>query len=383
MIRCTVVRLMISLTAAVLAVVIPSTAQAAPVSQVPAPSATFNGPVRAAVYFNDVVYVGGDFTSATVNGTRFKRLRLAALDRRNGALLDWTPTADAAVTALTADSTGIYVAGDFRNINGSKRDSLAKLHPLNGGLFSTFNHSISGHPNTLAAGNGRIYLGGTITSVDGVGRRMVAAFHSTSGALDSWAPIADGTVNTILAAGDRVYLGGKFDSVNGSAGTKKIAAVKADTGATDPGFVSRVTALVHDLAISGDSLYAGIDGQGGRASAMDLSGNVRWTITTDGDVQAIAVLEGSVYLGGHFDNVCRSANVGDKGVCLDGKDQRVKLAAVDAVSGVLQSWTANGNGSVGVHTLIAHPTHRQLLAGGEFTRINGADQKRFALFNVV
>jgi hypothetical protein len=383
MIRCTVVRLMISLTAAVLAVVVPSTALAAPVSQVPVPSATFDGPVRTAAYWNDVVYVGGDFTSATVNGTRFNRQRLAALDRRNGALLDWTPSADAAVTAITADSTGIYVGGDFRTMNGSKRDSLAKLNAVTGALLSTFNHTINGKVNTIAAGHGRVYLGGTISSVNGSGRGRVAAFNASSGALDPWAPTADGTVNAILSTTDRVYLAGKFNAVNGSPGTQKIAAVRPESASTDTGFRSGISAMVHDLATDGSRIYAGIDGQGGRASAMDLAGDVKWTITTDGDVQAIAVLEGSVYLGGHFDNVCRSANIGDKGVCLDGKDQRVKLAAVEATTGKLQSWTANGNGSVGVHTLIAHPLHRQLLAGGEFTRINGSDQKRFALFNVL
>jgi hypothetical protein len=111
------------------------------------------------------------------------------------------------------------------------------------------------------------------------------------------------------------------------------------------------------------------------------TGEARWTITTDGDVQAIAVLEEVVYLGGHFDNVCKSANVGNKGVCLDGSTKRIKLAAVGP-NGVLLPWTANGNGSVGVHTLIADNPHGQLLAGGEFSVINGIEQRRFALFNL-
>jgi hypothetical protein len=375
---------LLTLTAAVVALAMPGTAYAAPVSSVPMPSATFDGPVRTAVYWGHVIYVGGDFSSATVNGIRFTRGRLAALDARNGALMSWKPTADALVTSIAVDSSGVYVAGDFGYINGVKRDSLAKLDLGTGALKATFNHSISGSAKAVATGHGRVYLGGSVTRVDGYTRNRVAAFDAVSGVLDQgWAPVADDNILAILPAADRVFLGGRFSSVNGAAGTQKLAAVTADSGQVLTSFVSRVFAMIHDLAFAGGVLYAGIDGSGGRAMAVDgLTGDAKWTITTDGDVQAIAVLEDVVYLGGHFDNVCKSANVGNKGVCLDGSTRRIKLAAVD-LNGALLPWTANGNGSVGVHTLIADTAHGQLSAGGEFSLINGIAQRRFALFNLI
>lgn len=371
----------IAFASALLFLALPAAAHAVPVNPVPQPSVTFNGPVRAAAIWGEVVYVGGDFTSATVNGVRYNRQRLAALGRSSGALLNWTPSADLLVTAVAADATGVYVGGNFAYVNGIKRDSLAKLD-LGSGSLLPMSHKIYGHINTVAAANGRLYAGGTITSVNGVARKGVAAFSAATGALDAgWAPMVNGTVNTILPAADRVYLGGKFDNINNSSGTQKVAAVNPVSGAVDAGFVSKVTSMVHDLYLSGDTLYAGVDGNGGKATAMALSGAPKWTVSTDGDVQAVAELDGTVYLGGHFDAVCKSANLGYQGTCLDGKDVRVKLAAVDP-AGMLLPWTANGNGSVGVHAIISDPARGQLLVCGEFTTINGSSQKRFALFRL-
>ncbi len=375
---------LLTLTAAAVALVLPGAAYAAPVDPVPLPSVTFDGPVRAAVYWGHTIYVAGDFSTARVNGISLRRQRLAAVDARTGGLLAWQPTADALITSLAVDATGLYIAGNFGLVNGVKRDSLAKLDLATGALRPGFSHTISGAPRVIATGHGRVYLGGSLTAVDGFARNRLAAFDAMSGALDQgWAPTADDNVLAILPAPDRVYVAGRFAGVNGVADTQKLAAVTPDTGQVLTSFTSKVFAMIHDLALAGGMLYAGVDGSGGRATAVDAAtGEARWTITTDGDVQAIAFLEDVVYLGGHFDNVCMSANVGNKGVCLDGSTRRVKLAAVDARDGRLLPWTANGNGSVGVHTLVAGPPHGQLLAGGEFTNINGVEQRRFALFNL-
>lgn len=384
MLKCSKLR-NIAVTAALGVLISPlasSPALAAPVNPVPAPSVTFNGEVLATAYWGNTIFVGGDFTTATSNGKNVSRSRLAAVDARSGALLPWNPGADARVTALTADGSGVYLAGSFHKISGTNRDNLAKVSH-SGTLQNSFKHSISGTPYAIGVGHGRVYLGGSITSVNGQERRGAAAFDASNGALDpNWRPHANDIVRAILVSSDRVYLGGRFNAVNYLKGTGKIAALHPASGEVDLGFWSHVTAMVHDLALGDGTLYAGIDGGGGRATAMDLAGNARWTITTDGDVQAIAVLDGTVYLGGHFDNVCKSANVGHKGVCLDGSNRRVKLAAV-TTGGDLLPWTANGNGSVGVNTLSASRDLGQLVAAGAYTAINGNPQRRFALFNLV
>ena len=211
-------------------------------------------------------------------------------------------------------------------------------------------HNIYGHPHTLALSGNRLYMGGTLTSVDGQSRKRLAAFDTTTGALDpAWQPSAQNTVEAVVAAGDRVYLGGSFSNINGAKDTANLAVV--DTrGAVRSAFRSTMVYAVSGLTLFQNDLYAALGGRGGRVVAMDAAGGVvKWTVTTDGDVRSVVRVHDTLYAGGHFDRVCSSSKVGDKGVCLDGSTPRVKLAAVD-LGGHLLPWLADANGVVGVET---------------------------------
>jgi hypothetical protein len=342
----------------------------------------FNGVVRAIAYLGDTIYVGGDFTSAIVNGKSISRARLAAIDANTGALKSWAPTADARVKAIAVNGTSVYVAGEFGAISGNKRDSLAKIDAGTAAVASTFKHSINGKPYALTADNGRLYVGGTITSVDGSTRTRLAAFNLTSGVLDpTWKPTADDQVEAITAAGGRVYVGGKFHKVNSTSGYDRLVALDPSSGSIITGFKPKPPVVSFGIAVTGDAVYSAHGGQGGKLNAYTLSGSLRWTATFDGDAQAVAALGDTVYVGGHFDRACKTARTGDHGVCLDGSDDRVKLAALDADDGSLLDWTANANGVEGVLTMTSSSSLGAVAAGGAFTTINGQNQKRFVQFS--
>ncbi len=133
-------------------------------------------------------------------------------------------------------------------------------------------------------------------------------------------------------------------------GTRKLTALLS-SGAVDTGFRPAPEVVAHSIAIGDLGVYTALGGQGGTVGAYGFYGGIRWTLTMDGDPQAITVLGGIVYIGGHFDNVCRSTRTGDRGACIDGNGRRVKLAAADEDGGALLGWTANGNGSSGVHAM--------------------------------
>ncbi|HWG99331.1 MAG TPA: PQQ-binding-like beta-propeller repeat protein [Pilimelia sp.] len=366
---------------ALVALVAPAAPAHAAVPATPAATPTFNGTVWSVAYAGSTIYVGGDFTAAIVRGKSIPRSRLAAINADTGALLDWAPEADSRVKAIAVADGAVYVAGEFAYVNGVKRDSLARLDGQTAALHSTFRHSILGKPYALAAGSGRLYLGGAITAVNGQTRTRLAAFDLRTGVLDAtWRPTADDQVEALVTYGSRVYVGGKFHKINGVSGSARLAALRPDTGAVDPGFDPAPAYIAFSVAVTAAGVYAAHGGPGGRVAAYDHSGASRWTLTMDGDPQAVAAFDGTVYIGGHFDNVCRSSRTGDQGVCLDGNIPRVKLAAASATDGQVLPWTANGNGVTGVHTLASSEALGKLAVGGAFTMINGISQKRFAQF---
>ncbi|BFU41841.1 hypothetical protein [Krasilnikovia sp. MM14-A1004] len=342
---------------------------------------SFNGTVWALAYSGSTLYVGGDFTAAIVKGKTIKRNKLAAVNAITGALLPWAPAANGRVKAIAVSGSSVYVAGNFNAISGQKRDSLARIDGSSGAVSSTFKHSISGAPYAAAAANGRLYLGGTFSAIDGQSRGRLAAFNLSTGALDGgWRPSVDDQVEAITAAGTRVYVGGRFHRVNGASGYDRLVALDPTRASIVTGFRPRPSVITYGIAVTSAGVFTAHGGQGGTVNAYTSSGGKRWTATFDGDGQAVVALGGAIYVGGHFDHACRTSRTGPQGTCLDGSLNRVKLAALSPSDGHLLSWTANLNGIEGVLTMAGSASLGRLAAGGAFTTVNGANQKRLAQF---
>jgi hypothetical protein len=364
-------------------------AQAAIVGAKPVSSYQANGRVDAILFLNGTIYIGGKFTSVRPAGSpagtgEVARNHLAAFDASTGGLLPWNPGASAAVYALAGTGNTVYIGGTFAKLGASTRSRIGAVDATTGAVLSGFKPKMDAAVNSIAVGGGVVYAGGAFTTANGIARASLAAFDASTGALSTtWAPAAGGNSSTtptvtsvrLAPAGGLVYVGGGFTTIDG-ASQNHIAALQVSNGAPSPSFTHHLGYGVVDLAVDSTGVFiAGAGGGGNFANLNPTTGAVAWQGGTNGNVQAIAVLDGEVYIGGHYTNYCGPQ--GGQHTCTTAI-ARQKLLAVDESTGALTSWNPHANSTLGVFALAGSGT--RLAVGGDFTKIAGLDQQSYAVF---
>ncbi len=362
------------------AVVAPA-AGAAIVHSTPVPTYQTNGRVNAIVIQNGVIYIAGRFTAVRPAGSTsgsVTRNHAAALSQATGQVLSWNPDANGTVQSLAAGNGRIYLGGSFSNVGGTARTRLAAVDATTGAVVTGFNPRPSGIVNSLALSGNTLYAGGDFQTVSGTPRANLAAVDATTGALSTtWAPAADDLVKGVdmAADGSRVYVAGSFTTING-ASHRHVAALDPSSGAPVASFSHGLSYAVVDMAVDASGVFIAGAGGGGNFADLNLTtGTMMWQGGTDGNVQAIATLDGVVYVGGHYDNYCGMQ--GGQHTCTT-SIVRHKLLAVDETTGALTSWDPHANSALGVFALTGSGT--TLGVGGDFTRIGGRAQQGFAEF---
>ena len=365
-------------TGTALAGAVPASAATSTLAVQSDPTLQTNGRVRAVLTVGSVTYIGGSFTSvrpagAAAGTAEVPRGHLAAFHATTGALIErWDPGADREVFSLAAspDGSTIYVGGLFGVVGGQPRRRLAAVSASSGAVLP-FRADADNKVLALHATSTTLYVGGSFTAIGGVARSRTAALDRLTGRVSTaWKPAADTTVMDIAPSPDgrALYLGGSFTSINGLTAQQRLAKVDAATGAllpwtTHPGYP------VWSIVATADHVYVGGDGSGGHAGRYTSAGVRQWVTQTDGGVQGIALIDGVVYLGGHFDNVCIGDSAGPTTgfTCPSASAVRHKLMAVDAATGATDPWDPGANSTLGVFALTG--SQGTLQVGGDFTRI--------------
>lgn len=363
--------LSMALLLAVVALLMTTRAVWAAPSSVPDDTVQTDGRVSAVLSVGDRIYLGGAFTH--VDGVA--RDRLAAIDATTGELTDWAPEANGQVMALAGspDGTRIYAGGDFTAVGGVARSRLVAIDTATGAVDSRWMAGANSTVRALAVSGDRLYVGGDFTKLKGQRRARLALVTGITGNLNRrWAPKADDTVRTLAwtARGRRVYAGGDFARISGQS-KRNLAALDAITGAPNKAWRPKSgDRPVFDLQVSGTGVYVAQGGSPGGAFAAyhaNNKGKAIWRQRTDGDVLAIAVLDGKVYVGGHFVTVADQT--------------RRFFAAADATTGALdQQWDPSGGGGY-VWALTPDASRTRIYAGGDFMRVSGQEHRGFAQFS--
>jgi outer membrane protein assembly factor BamB len=312
------------------------------------PAWTPDGPVHAVTVAGNRVFVGGSFSEGIV-----------ALDAQSGGLL-WKGNANGDVRALavTADGSSVIAGGAFTAVGGATHRKLALLSAATGAVDGKWRASAGGTVRDIVVSGDTAYFGGSFTKHNGIVQSNLGAVSTTPN--QSAVPRtgfdarSDGIVYALDLSGSRLVIGGRFTSLSGAA-RNQLGSFDVSSNSLDgwkPEAACDGCNLYWDLTVAGDTVYA-VSRNYGAATAVDLgTGARRWRTSANGDAQAVTVVDGQVYVGGHFSTI--------KGV-----DRKI-LAALNPATGAVESFSSRFVGSFpGIWALDS--TSSRLYVGGHFT----------------
>jgi uncharacterized delta-60 repeat protein len=279
-------------------------------------------------------------------------------------------------TAVQSDGK-VVIGGSFTSVNGVSRTYLARLN-TDGSVDTGFvPATLNGNVYALVVqSDGKIVIGGAFTTAGGSSRSRVARLTS-AGALDtSFNPGSGANLDVYtlaLQADGSVLLGGSFTTVNGVA--HNYLARLSSSGTVDNTYTPPMGAYVYALAVQSDGKHVVggdntlVTGASPRyyCARLNSNGTVDTTLTAtpNGHVLAIAIQsDAKIVLGGAFSTI-------------DGTSRSAIARLTSA--GALDTSFNPGTGFNGtVYALALQPVGGSIVVGGYFTSYNGIVRNRIA-----
>jgi len=204
----------------------------------------------------------------------------------------------------------VAIGGSFTSAGGATVANAAAVDAATGDVVPWAVDATTGRPlpfappvlgdvRAMLAHDGKLYLAGTFTRVDGKARRFLAAVAARDGHLMPWAPRFDGPVVALAAHERAIYAAGTFDKVNG----KRRRALRRRRADPTPGRRSgEPTTLLPAgarLYVAGTLLRVAGQGRRGVAAVNARSGSLlAWNARADGDVESLLLRGRTLYFGG-------------------------------------------------------------------------------------
>jgi len=181
------------------------------------------------------------------------RNNTAAININTLNVLPWYPNANGGVGDVAFDGGKLFLSGAFTSIGGRACNGLAVIEVSTGLAYDwspSFriqygNNYASGSVNSVLLDNGKLYVGGNFSEVEGNYRTYFARFDVQSLTLDNWYSLADGNVTLVEKLGNDVLVAGDFFKIGGKY-RKNFAALNLETG--------NVLPLVANLDAPGSNL---------------------------------------------------------------------------------------------------------------------------------
>jgi uncharacterized delta-60 repeat protein len=300
--------------------------------------------------------------------------------RAQSALDGFDPNANGTVRVVVVQPDGkILIGGDFTTLspNGGPpvtRNHIARINP-DGTLDTVFDPNATGTNATVQSiavqADGKVFVGGSFTSIGGQPRNNMARLDATTGLADSLDPNANNTVFAVAVQADgKILAGGFFNSIGGQP-RNRIARLDSTTGLADSFDAALTGPEIFAITVQPDGkilaggFFTTIGGQTrNNLARLDPVTGLADSFAPDAsdEVYAIAVqADGKVLAGGFFTII--------------GGQSRNSIARLDATTGLADSFNPNANNGV---FAIAVQADGKILAGGDFFGIGGQQRHQIA-----
>lgn len=319
----------------------------------------------------DTLFICGSIGALTANSIPYSRSNLLACSITSGTILPWAPQASASVTGLWAVGDTLFMVGNFTSLDGTPRNSCAAVSTA--GALLSWDPQVTGSAGSvvaLAIGPDRVHLGGGFTAVHGQAITRFAAVNRSSGdplPLQPAPPSGPVFGLTLSVDGTRVYVCGNFLSAAGQP-RWNLAAYGTSTAALEP-FDIRCSGSPSFLTATSGGLFTGgiFTSCGGRTvnnmALLDLgTGSAsaqQPALAFNGEVRSLAFAAGRWFVSGAF------------------TAPRQRLLSFDATALSLDAWDPTADGPVDL--LLADGA--DLFAAGAFTQIGGASRNGLAMLD--
>lgn len=220
---------------------------------------TLNSSVSALAWNNNLLYVGGGFT--TVNNVGRPRL-FAFNTSLNSVFNSWTPAPNSSVQKLGVINNNLWVSGYFSTISNTARTYFAAYTlQSNVNIPPILNTSFNPNPNSLVnvilpVSTLSWIAGGSFNKIGIAGRSGAMAINLTNNSLTNFAPNVIGSVRAIEVAGSNVFLGGSISRVNGNI-VNNFAVVNSNSGLSNNVYRANFNGPINAMALVGSQLFVG------------------------------------------------------------------------------------------------------------------------------